>query len=120
MHPLKIAIVILAGNESNEGLARMVNALEAAKEFKEAGDEVHLIFDGAGVVWIPELADPKHHYHRLFEAVRDKITGVCDYCANAFGVRSAIPPCNVPLASEFEGHPSMRDLITEGFQILTY
>ncbi len=120
MNQIKIAIVILAGTESNESLARLVNALEAAKEFKQAGDQIQILFDGAGVTWIRELADPKHHYHSLFESVRDNVSGVCDYCAGAFGVRELIPACNLPLSSEFEGHPSMRQLITSGFQIITY
>jgi Pyridine nucleotide-disulphide oxidoreductase, dimerisation domain len=32
-----------------------VNALTTAKEFKEAGDEAIVIFDGAGTKWVPEL-----------------------------------------------------------------
>ncbi|NNJ13639.1 hypothetical protein EKD04_025265 [Chloroflexales bacterium ZM16-3] len=34
---MKLAIVILAGTESHEGLGRIVNGLEAAKEAKEHG-----------------------------------------------------------------------------------
>lgn len=44
----KVAIVVLAGTETHEGLGRVVNALEAAKELKEGNDEVRIIFDGAG------------------------------------------------------------------------
>jgi hypothetical protein len=39
----KVAIVVLAGTETHEGLGRVVNALEAVKEFKEARDDVKLI-----------------------------------------------------------------------------
>jgi len=35
----------------------MANALTTALEFQEAGDEVQLMFDGAGVTWIPRLTD---------------------------------------------------------------
>jgi hypothetical protein len=44
----KQAIAILAVMESDEGLGRMVNALTVAKEFKEVGHEVSVVFDGAG------------------------------------------------------------------------
>jgi hypothetical protein len=44
----KAAIVVLAGTESHADLGRVTNALEAAKEFEEAGDDVEVIFDGAG------------------------------------------------------------------------
>ena len=50
----KAAIVVLADTESHGDLGRLVNALEAVKEFKEAGDDVQLIFDGAGTKWIAE------------------------------------------------------------------
>ncbi len=44
----KAAIVILAATESYADLDRLTNALQAAKEFEEAGDELEIIFDGAG------------------------------------------------------------------------
>lgn len=43
----KAAIVLLAGTEGYEAMGRMANALFAVKEFKQAGDEVQLILDGA-------------------------------------------------------------------------
>jgi hypothetical protein len=48
MNRLKIAIVVLADTDTYEGLGRVVNALEAVKECRDAEDEVRLIFDGAG------------------------------------------------------------------------
>lgn len=44
----KVAIVVLADTDTHEGLGRVVNALEAVKEFKDGHDDVQLIFDGAG------------------------------------------------------------------------
>jgi hypothetical protein len=49
----KAAIIVLADTETHGDLGRVVNALEAVKELKEARDEVKLIFDGAGTQWIP-------------------------------------------------------------------
>lgn len=73
------AIVILAGTEGHENAGRLVNGLEAAKEFAEAdGDNVELIFDGAGTQWIPELEDEAHDYHDLYAAVREEVS-VCEY-----------------------------------------
>ena len=48
----KAAIVILADTESKEGLGRMANALTVAKEFKEEGHKVNVVFDGAGTRWV--------------------------------------------------------------------
>jgi len=43
----------------------VVNELEAVKEFKDAHDDIQLIFDCAGPKWIPELEKPDHKLHGL-------------------------------------------------------
>jgi hypothetical protein len=48
----KAVIVTLADTESNEGLARVVNALTVTKEFKEEGHKVNIVFNGAGTTWV--------------------------------------------------------------------
>lgn len=116
----KIAVLILADAESPGDMGRVVNGLEVAKEFQEAGDEVQVIFDGAGTRWIGTLGDPDHDYHELFEAVRPSITGACGYCAEAYGVENQVETQNIDLVREFDGHPSVRHLVTEGYQVLTF
>jgi hypothetical protein len=71
----KGAVVVVAGTEGREGLGRVVNAPVTAREFKESGDEIVLLFDGAGTQWIRELADTDHKYHSAFERVRDVVSG---------------------------------------------
>lgn len=120
MPKLKVAIVVLAGSETHEGLGRVVNALEAVKECQAAGDQVLMLFDGAGVTWPPLLSQADHAYHGLYQAVKSHISGVCEYCATAFAVREAIHTCGIPFANEYEGHPSFRQLLADGFQIITF
>jgi hypothetical protein len=43
----KAAIVVLADTETSGELGRVVNALTTAKELKQEGDEVAVVFDGA-------------------------------------------------------------------------
>ncbi len=117
---VKVAIVVLADTETHEDMARVHNALLAAKEFKEANDDVKLIFDGAGTKWIKELSKPDHLFHELFELLKGKSTGVCSFCAGAFGVKESVLTSNIPLMEEYEGHPSFRELIVEGYQIITF
>ena len=116
----KVAIVVLADTDSYEALGRVVNAMEAVKEFKDAGDEVQLIFDGAGPKWIPELSKTDHKYHRLYKAVENRIAGACEYCSGAFGVKDAVVSCGIKLAGDYEGHPSFRKLISQGYQVITF
>lgn len=56
----KAAILVLADTETHADFGRVVNALVATKEFKDAGDDVRLIFDGAGTQWPGVLSDPEH------------------------------------------------------------
>ena len=117
---MKLAIVVLADTTTKEGLGRVVNALEAAKDAKDSGDEVKIIFDGTGGGWIASLAKSDHPAHGLYTAVQDHIAGVCSYCAGAFGHAEAVKACGVKLLSEYDGHPSFRTLIANGYHVLTF
>jgi hypothetical protein len=116
----KAAIVLFADTETKEGLGRMSNALTSVREFKEEGQEVTLIFDGAGTKWIGELSDPDHKYNSHFESVKDDIQGACTYCARALGVKDKVQESGVELLGEFEGHPSLAKLVTQGYQVITF
>lgn len=98
----------------------MANALTTAKEFKEADDEVRVVFDGAGVKWVPALNDPEQKYNRAFEDVRDVVSGACTYCSRAYGVKDEVESAGVSLMSEYSGHPSVRSLMADGFEVLTF
>jgi hypothetical protein len=116
----KAAIVVLADTETPGELGRVVNALTTAKEFKETGDEVALVFDGAGTKWVPELSEPDHKYNGLFDGVRDKVAGACEYCAGAYGVREAVESAGIGLLGEYEHHPSLHRYATDGYQVITF
>jgi len=117
---IRIAVVVVAGTETHADLGRVVNALVTVKVAKEAGDQIRLIFDGAGTQWIGELADPRHRSHALYEAVEGQITGVCQYCAKVYSATDAVQAAGVPLLDEYQQHPSLRNLIAEGFQVLIF
>lgn len=116
----KVAIVIFADTETHAQLGRVVNALETAKELSEHDDDVRIVFDGAGTKWVAELSDEDHDAHPLYKAVEDHIDGACAFCAEAFGVKNAVQKAGVELLSEYDQHPSLRKLINEGYQILTF
>ena len=116
----KISVLVLADTETHADMGRIANALELVKEAKEAGDEVELVFDGAGVKWAPALADPEHRLHGVYETVRDRVAGACEYCAGAFEVRDEVREAGVPFLSEFEGHPSLRSRVADGFEVVSF
>jgi hypothetical protein len=116
----KAAIIVLADTDSPGDLGRAVNALTTAKDFKEAGDDVVVVFDGAGTKWIPTLSDADHKYSGLFREIRDKVAGACEYCADAYGVRRGVEESGIELVDEYEHHPSLRRYAADGYQVITF
>jgi hypothetical protein len=117
---MKAAIVNLADTADHGDMGRVANALEFAKELKQARDDVELIFDGAGVKWAAELSRESNKMKPLFDQVRDRTAGVCQYCARAFGVLEEVKRSGLPLAAEFDEHPSLRTRVAQGFQLVTF
>lgn len=116
----KISVVVLADTESHGELGRVLNALELVKEAAAAGDETELVFDGAGVKWVGELNDPEHKLHGVFQHVRPQIAGACEFCVKAFDVKEEVQEAEVRFLSEFEGHPSLRQRVADGYQVITF
>jgi hypothetical protein len=116
----KAAVIILAGTEGHENAGYLVNGLETAKEFAQTeGDELELIFDGAGTEWIPELEDEDSDYHELYQSVRDDAS-VCDFCAGAFGVEDAVADSGLVTLDDHDGHPSIRSLVADEYEVITF
>ncbi len=115
----KAAFVVLTGPDTPDGRSHVVNAMEAAREFDEHGDEFQLIFDGAGTQWVRELEDENHKYHHLYAGLRDAVS-VCDYCVGAYEVDDAVDDADIERREEFDGHPSIHSLIAEGYEIVTF
>ena len=124
---MKTAIVILSDpkNGSEEALGRVFNGLAAAYDFKQAGDEVSILFHGAGTRWIGELNQKEHPAHDLFEAVKDQVAGVSCGCADVFGGTEEAEQSGLDLIKEnpvpgTRGLASLRKYAAEGSTILTF
>jgi len=116
----KVAIIVLAESGSHEALGRVVNALEFAKELQDHNEEVKIVFDGAGTTFVPVLADEDHDAHPLYKAVLPSINGACKFCSKAFGVINEVRKTDVELIDEYDGHPSLRNYIANGYQVVTF
>ncbi len=124
---MKTAIVILSDPKSGgeEALGRMFNALASAYDFKQSGDEVTVLFQGAGSRWIGELTAAQHPAHQLFEAVKDKVAGVSCGCADVFDARESVVTAGYDLITDNQvpgttGLPSLQKLTKDGYTILTF
>ena len=116
----KVAIVILADTTQADGLGRVVNGLMAAKEFKDAKDDVQVIFSGAGTKWIGEIASPEHKLNGIYNELQDSIVGACSFCAGAFGVSDKVKGLGVDLLEEYGANMSFRCLAQNGYQVITF
>lgn len=116
----KIAVLVFADTQTHESLGRVVNALETVKEFKMAGDDVKLYFDGTGTKWPTVLEQNDHIANSLYESVKDKISGACKFCAQAFEAENSLKKCKVDLIDEFEKHISVKKLVTDGYTIMNF
>lgn len=120
MQQQKIAIVILADTTQADGLGRVVNGLMAAKEFKDAKDDVQVIFSGAGTKWIGEISQPNHKLNGVYKDLEDSIVGACGFCAGAFGVADSVKDSGVELLEEYGTNMSFRRLAQSGYQVNTF
>ncbi|GJL77461.1 MAG: hypothetical protein NPINA01_04500 [Nitrospinaceae bacterium] len=120
---MKTAITIFSDpkNGSEESLGRVFNALAAAYDYKQAGEEVSILFQGAGTRWPEVLQAEDHPAHELFKAVEDKIQGISCGCADVFGGDTSgydlIRDNPVPNTN---GLTSFRNLQEQGFNVLTF
>lgn len=124
---MKAAIVILSDpkNGSEEALGRLFNGLAAAYEYKQRGQEVSILFQGAGTRWAGELVKKDHPAYALFVAVKDKVAGVSCGCADVFGAREGAEACGLDLITDnpipqTSGVASLARLTAEGYTIITF
>ena len=124
---MKTAIVILSDpkNGSEEALGRLFNGLAAAYEYKQRGQEVTVLFQGAGTRWAGELVKKDHPAHNLFSGVKDKVAGVSCGCADVFGAREGAAACGLDLITDnpipqTSGIASLARLTAEGYNIITF
>lgn len=114
----RVAVVIY--EDSTKDLARAYRGLLTAQEFVEAGDDVTVVYDGSGVDTLAAATSPDHQLHRLVEKLRPMTLGACGFCSKAHGVVEAIEAGGWPLLGDYKGHASIRQLVGEGYQILTF
>ena len=118
-----IAIVLHAGTESHEGLARALHSLLYAKELSGQGVDVRLIFDGAGTEWVSRFGQPDTPQAKSLAGIfgtlkeRGMAYEVCDFCSGAFGVKEELRSRGERLVAQYMDHPSIASLVAAGYQV---
>ena len=115
----KVAIVIYT-NITSEAKSPPYRAFGFAAELLAGGDDVAIVFDGGGTATLAEVIRPENDLHRAWSRVANALRGACDYCAKSYGVKGALGAAGVPLLADDHGHASLRALLNEGRQIITF
>lgn len=123
---MKTAIIILSDPKAGEeALGRAFNGLATAYDYQQQGDEVKILFQGAGTRWIAELSKSDNPLNGLFEIVKGSIAGVSPGCAAVFGATEQVKQSPFDFIAENEvpgtaGLPSLHRLASEGYSVLTF
>jgi hypothetical protein len=120
---MKTAIVVFSDPKtgSDEALGRVFNAMATAFDYKNAGKEVSIYFQGAGTRWPEELLKSDHPAHKLFKEVEDRVVGVSCGCADVFDAKPSgfdlITDNKIPGTT---GLTSLLSIQEEGYNILSF
>ncbi|MHB1646475.1 MAG: hypothetical protein EVG15_09010 [Candidatus Acididesulfobacter diazotrophicus] len=119
----QVAIIIHQGTECQDSVPRVRHALIYAKEIKEAGNNVLLIFDGEGTKWLKIITDEPGQYKFLNDLLNEvKSLGIeykaCDFCSTRKEVKEDLSNKHIQFLNEYDGHPDIGKLINEGYQII--
>lgn len=119
----KTAIIILSDPKagSEEALGRVFNALASAYEFKHAGEDVKIIFQGTGIRWPEQLEKADHPINALYSEVRAYVHGLSKGCVAVFGTEvSGYELLNENEVPGTPGLPSLLTLRNDGYDILIF
>ena len=115
----RVAIIIYSKLDG-AGKSAVYRAMMFVDELLRGGDDVALVFDGAGSTALAEMLVPGSALHPVWTKAAPALRGVCHYCAKSYGVLEALEAAHVPLLGDDRGHASLRALLLEGRQIVTF
>jgi len=123
---MKLAVAIAADpSRGEESLGRAFNALALVAEALGRGDEVNLLFIGAGTRWPAELSRLSHPANGLYTSVREAVAGASAGCAVVFGAAEEIQEVGLPRLTDnavpgTPGLASLRQYIASGWETLVF
>ncbi len=104
----------------NGDASRVYRALRTAYEFKVAGDDVAIVFDGSGTEALAEILRPGGKFNSQFALLRDNIAGACKVCSKSHQVAEVLSEAGIELLDEFEGEASVRKYVAAGYTLLNF
>jgi len=123
----KVAIVTHMEHASPVDRGRMAHALHLARDLKEGGAQIKLIFAGKSVDWLAQLTNPNREeehpfvraYGNVFDSVRED-SEACNFCCIRFDATEAATAGDIPIRGEGKDHMKLGDYVLDGWEIITF
>jgi hypothetical protein len=123
---MKLAVAIAADpSRGEESLGRVFNGLALAADALRQGDEVEVLFIGAGTRWPAELSRLSHPANALYTTVREAVAGASAGCALVFGAAEQVKEVGLRQLTDnpvpgTPGLASLRRYLDSGWQTLVF
>ncbi len=99
-----------------------VHVLLNALDMTERGLTARILFEGASVTLVGQLADAKADFHGLYAKAKAAglIEGACKACSAKLGALEAVQAEGLTLLGEMNGHPALGRYLNDGWTVLTF
>ena len=121
----KYAILVTSASDTPEGRGKMIHALLTGRDIIANGSEVKYLYQGIGVTWLKEFNIREHpfttHYGHVFDEMKEHIMGACNFCSNGrFEVGDHVREMGIDFVGEEGDHFAVGDLVSQGYQLLSF
>jgi len=89
-----------------------------AINLKENGHEALIVFEGEAVKLPKEFQEKDHPLFKKADEM-GLLDCICKACSQQMGVLEYNETCGIPLKGDMKGHPSMRQYIENGYEVIT-
>ena len=99
-----------------------IHVLLNALDLKAKGDDVRIVLEGSATKLVPEMAREQSPLFRLFRQAKEQglFEGACKACSTKMNVVGAVQQEALPLLDDMSGHPSMRQYLEKGYEVITF
>lgn len=99
-----------------------VHVLLNALDMEARGLTARILFEGASVTLVAQLAEPAGDFHGLYAKAKAAglIEGACKACSAKLGALEAVQAEGLTLLGEMNGHPALGRYLNDGWTVLTF
>ena len=99
-----------------------IHVLLNALDLKARGEDVRIVLEGSATKLVPEMAREQSPLFRLYRQAKEQglFEGACKACSAKMNVVEAVQQEALPLLDDMSGHPSMRQYLEKGYEVITF